>query len=104
MGLLDFLFGNKDKKKERELERAANERAVNKLGDYEVILQSREAAALQVCKIIYDYVTPGDLKAAKALADSAPCSIKKNVSQEGAEVLKRELEKVGAIVTIKQVE
>ena len=39
---------------------------------------------------------------AKVLVDTAPCNVKANVSKQGAEMLKRELCKNSAEVTIEQ--
>ncbi len=101
MGLFSFLFG-KSEKKELTSFSADEKKALETVGEYEVILQSRGSAPLQVCKILYDNITQGNLLKAKTLTDSAPCVIKSGVSQQGAEALQRELEKVGAIVLVKK--
>ena len=101
MGFFDLLFGKRERKELYSIS-AEEKMAINTSGDYEVILQSRGAAALQVCKIIYDYITVGDLKAAKALVDNAPSVIRSGVSLQGAEVIRKELEKAGATVAIRR--
>lgn len=98
MGFLDFLFG-KSEKQPKEVLCSDEMEAINTPGEYSVKLINRGAGALQVCKCLNDLVTH-DLRAAKYMCDTAPCIVKEGVSQQGAEILKRELEKAGATATI----
>lgn len=98
MGFLDFLFGKSEKQPKEVL--SSNEiEAINTPGEYDVKLIHCGAGKLQVCKCINDLVTH-DLRAAKDICDTAPCIVKEGVSQQGAEILKRELENAGATATI----
>jgi ribosomal protein L7/L12 len=99
MGFLDFLFGKSERKEGLTV---MDKQAIDTAGDYEVILQSKGVATLQVCKILNDNVTKDDLKLAKSFVDNAPCVIKKGVSQHGAAVLQKELEKAGATVVVQK--
>lgn len=101
MGFLDFLFG-KSEKQPKEVLCSDEIEAINTPGEYSVKLIRRGAAMLQVVKCIRDTVTQGDLKAAKDISDKVPCIVKAGISQEGAEILKRELEKLGATVTVEK--
>ena len=98
MGFLDFLFG-KSEKRPKEVLCSDEMEAINTPGEYSVKLVNRGAGALQVCKCLNDLVTH-DLRAAKYMCDTAPCIVKEGMSEQGAEILKRELEKAGATVTI----
>ena len=100
MGFLDFLFG-KSEKQPKEVLCSDEMEAINTPGGYSVKLVSRGAGALQVCKCLNDLVTH-DLRAAKYLCDTAPCIVKEGMSEQGAEILKRELEKIGATVTVEK--
>lgn len=100
MGFLDFLFG-KSEKQPKEVLRSDEIEAINTLGEYSVKLVNRGAGALQVCKCLNDLVTH-DLRAAKYMCDTAPCTVKEGMSEQGAEILKRELEKTGATVAVEK--
>ena len=100
MGFLDFLFG-KSEKQSKEVLCSDEMEAINTPGGYSVKLVNRGAGALQVCKCLNDLVTH-DLRAAKYLCDTAPCIVKEGMSEQGAEILKRELEKIGATVTVEK--
>ena len=100
MGFLDFLFGKSEKQPKEAL--CSDEiKAINTPGEYSVKLVNRGAGALQVCKCLNDLVTH-DLKTAKYMCDSAPCIVKEGMSEQGAEILKRELEKTGATVAVEK--
>lgn len=100
MGFLDFLFGKSEKQPKKVL--CSDElEAINTPGEYSVKLVNRGAGALQVCKCLNDLVTH-DLKAAKYMCDTAPCIVKEDMSEQGAEILKDELEAAGATVAIEK--
>lgn len=98
MGFLDFLFG-KSEEQPKEVLSPAEWQAFNTPGEYSVKLIKRGAAALQVCKCIRDIVTH-DVGAAKNICDNTPSIVKSGLSERGAQILKRELEKVGATVEV----
>ena len=100
MGFLDFLFG-KNEKRPKEVLCSDEIEAINTPGGYSVKLVNRGTGALQVCKCLNDLVTH-DLRAAKYMCDTAPCIVKEGMSEQGAEILKRELEKLGATVTVEK--
>lgn len=100
MGFLDFLFG-KSEKQPKEVLCSDEIEAINTSGEYNVKLVNRGAGALQVCKCLNDLVTH-DLKTAKYMCDTAPCIVKEGMSEQGAEILKRELEKTGATVAVEK--
>ena len=100
MGFLDFLFGKSEKQPKKVL--CSDElEAINTPGEYNVKLVNRGAAVLQVCKCLNELVTH-DLKASKYMCDTAPCIVKEGMSEQGAEILKRELEKAGATVAVEK--
>ena len=100
MGFLDFLFGKSEKQPTKVL-RSDEIEAINTPGEYSVKLVNRGPGALQVCKCLNDLVTH-DLKTAKYMCDTAPCIVKEGMSEQGAEILKRELEKTGATVAVEK--
>ena len=100
MGFLDFLFGKSEKQPTKVL-RSDEIEAINTPGEYSVKLVNRGAGALQVCKCLNDLVTH-DLKTAKYMCDTAPCIVKEGMSEQGAEILKQELEKTGATVAVEK--
>lgn len=100
MGFLDFLFGKSEKQPTKVL-RSDEIEAINTPGEYSVKLVNRGAGALQVCKCLNDLVTH-DLKTAKYMCDTAPCIVKEGMSEQGAEILKRELQKTGATVAVEK--
>lgn len=101
MGFLDFLFGKSEKQLLERLS-PAELLAIDTTGDYTVSLIHRGAATLQVMKFLRDNVTNGDLKAAKDICDNVPSIIKASISKQGAEILKKELDKLGAEIAIEQ--
>ncbi|MFH1548377.1 MAG: 50S ribosomal protein L7/L12 [Candidatus Omnitrophota bacterium] len=67
---------------------------------FTVILSSTGDKKIQVIKEIRSFTNLG-LKEAKDLVESAPKTVKENVSKEEAEDMKKKLEAVGAVVEIK---
>lgn len=67
---------------------------------FDVVLKSAGANKLQVVKAVKEAAGLG-LKEAKDLVDAAPGEIKKGVSKEEAESLKKALEEAGAEVELK---
>lgn len=67
---------------------------------FNVILASIGNSKIPVIKAVRSITSLG-LKEAKELVESAPVILKKSVSQSDAEILKKTLEAVGAVVEIK---
>lgn len=67
---------------------------------FDVILKSTGSAKLKVIKSIKDLIGLG-LKDSKDLVDNAPKPLKKGISKEEAESIKKQLEEVGAEVELK---
>ena len=67
---------------------------------FDVILQSTGSAKLALIKAIQELAGLG-LKEAKDIVDAAPTVLTKGVTRNEAEVLKRELEEIGAEITIR---
>ena len=67
---------------------------------FDVVLKSAGAAKLAVVKAVKEAAGLG-LKEAKDIVDAAPSEIKKGVSKEEAEALKKSLEEAGAEVELK---
>ena len=67
---------------------------------FDVVLKSTGNAKLTVVKRIKDLIGLG-LKESKDLADNAPKHLKKGISKEEAELLKKQLEEVGAEIELK---
>ena len=68
--------------------------------EFDVILKSAGGNKIAGIKAVRE-VTGLGLKEAKALVDGAPKNIKEAVSKEEAEGIKKQLEEVGAKVTVK---
>lgn len=68
--------------------------------EFDVILKSAGAAKLAVVKSVRELTGLG-LKEAKDLVDAAPSELKKGVSKDEAEALKKQLEEAGAEVELK---
>jgi large subunit ribosomal protein L7/L12 len=68
--------------------------------DFEVFLKNVGAKKINVIKVVRE-VTDLGLKEAKDVVDKAPGSIKKGVSKEEAEEIKKKFEEVGAEIEIK---
>ncbi|MFA7492319.1 MAG: 50S ribosomal protein L7/L12 [Proteiniphilum sp.] len=79
---------------------AAGESAVEEKTDFDVILKSPGAAKLAVVKAVKELTGLG-LKEAKDLVDSAPSELKKGVTKDEADALKKQLEEAGAEVELK---
>lgn len=68
--------------------------------EFDVILASAGAKKIGVIKVVRELTGLG-LKEAKDLVDSAPATLKDQVSKEDAEALKAKLEEAGAVVELK---
>ena len=68
--------------------------------EFDVELTEVGANKVKVIKVVREATSLG-LKEAKALVDGAPKMVKTGISKEEAEALKKELEEVGAKVTLK---
>jgi large subunit ribosomal protein L7/L12 len=68
--------------------------------EFDVVLEAFGAKKLDVIKVVRSATTLG-LKEAKELVEGAPKPVKTGVSKDEAEKLKKELEEVGATVSIK---
>ena len=79
---------------------AAGEAAVEEKTEFDVILKSAGAAKLAVVKAVKELTGLG-LKEAKDLVDGAPSELKKGISKDEAEALKKQLEEAGAEVELK---
>ncbi|MDR1744042.1 MAG: 50S ribosomal protein L7/L12 [Dysgonamonadaceae bacterium] len=67
---------------------------------FDVVLKSAGAAKLAVVKAVKELTGLG-LKEAKDLVDGAPSELKKGVSKDEADALKKQLEEAGAEVELK---
>jgi large subunit ribosomal protein L7/L12 len=80
---------------------AAAAEAVEEKTEFDVILDSFDAAAkIKVLKAVREATGLG-LAEAKTLVESAPTPIKEGIAKEAAEELKKAIEEVGGKVTIK---
>ena len=68
--------------------------------EVDVILTNAGAKKIGVIKVVRE-ITGLGLKEAKAVVDGAPKALKEAVSKEEAEDIKKQLEEVGAKVTVK---
>ena len=68
--------------------------------DFEVFLKNVGQKKINVIKVVRE-VTDLGLKEAKDVVDKAPGSVKKDVSKEEAEEIKKKFEEVGAEIEIK---
>ena len=78
----------------------AAEAAVEEKTSFDVVLKSAGAAKLAVVKAVKELTGLG-LKEAKDLVDGAPGELKKGVTKDEAEALKKQLEEAGAEVELK---
>jgi len=78
---------------------AAAEEAEEKT-DFDIILKNVGPKKINVIKVVRE-VTDLGLKEAKAVVDAAPGEVKKGVSKEEAEEIKKKFEEVGAEIEIK---
>lgn len=79
---------------------AAAAEVVEEKTSFDVILKSAGANKLQVVKAVKELTGLG-LKEAKDLVDGAPGELKKGVTKDEAEALKKQLEESGAEVELK---
>ncbi len=68
--------------------------------DFDVILKTVGPKKINVIKVVRE-ITDLGLKEAKAVVDNAPGDVKKGVSKEEAEEIKKKFEEIGAEVEIK---
>lgn len=68
--------------------------------DFDIILKNVGPKKINVIKVVRE-VTDLGLKEAKAVVDAAPGEVKKGVTKEEAEEIKKKFEEVGAEIEIK---
>ena len=68
--------------------------------EFDVVLESYGEKKIGVIKVVRAATSLG-LKEAKDLVESAPTKVKEGIGKEDAEKLKKEMEEVGATVSIK---
>ena len=74
--------------------------AVEEKTEFDVILKSAGAQKLAVVKAVKELTGLG-LKEAKEIVDAAPSEIKKGVTKDEADALKKQLEEAGAEIELK---
>ena len=74
--------------------------AVEEQTEFDVLLEGIGDKKIQVIKVVREVTTLG-LKEAKELVDSAPSTVKEQVSKDEADQIKAKLEEVGAAVALK---
>jgi large subunit ribosomal protein L7/L12 len=79
---------------------ATAEEAAAEKTDFDIILKTVGPKKINVIKVVRE-VTDLGLKEAKAVVDAAPGEVKKGVSKEEAEEIKKKFEEVGAEIEIK---
>ena len=79
---------------------AGAEEAVEEKTSFDVVLKSPGAAKLAVVKAVKELTGLG-LKEAKDLVDAAPSELKKGITKDEADALKKQLEEAGAEVELK---
>jgi len=79
---------------------AAAEAAVEEKTSFDVVLKSPGAQKLAVVKAVKELTGLG-LKEAKDLVDAAPSELKKGVTKDEADALKKQLEEAGAEIELK---
>lgn len=79
---------------------AAVEEEAEEKTEFDVFLKNVGPKKINVIKVVRE-VTDLGLKEAKAVVDAAPGEVKKGVSKEEAEEIKKKFEEVGAEVEIK---
>jgi len=79
---------------------AAAEEEVEEKTEFDVFLKNVGPKKINVIKVVRE-VTDLGLKEAKAVVDAAPGEVKKGVSKEEAEEIKKKFEEVGAEIEIK---
>ena len=79
---------------------AAGAAAEEEKTSFDVVLKTAGANKLQVVKAVKELTGLG-LKEAKDIVDAAPSDLKKGVSKDEAEALKKQLEEAGAEIELK---
>lgn len=79
---------------------AAGPAAAEEKSSFDVVLKAAGANKLAVVKAVKELTGLG-LKEAKDIVDAAPSDLKKGVSKEEAESLKKQLEEAGAEIELK---
>lgn len=79
---------------------APDEEEAEEKTDFDIILKNVGPKKINVIKVVRE-VTDLGLKEAKAVVDAAPGEVKKGVSKEEAEEIKKKFEEVGAEVEVK---
>ena len=79
---------------------AAPAAAAEEQTEFDVILSAVGGNKIAVIKVVRE-ITGLGLKEAKEVVDGAPKVVKEGISKEEAEALKKQLEEVGATVTLK---
>jgi large subunit ribosomal protein L7/L12 len=79
---------------------AAAAEVVEEKTSFDVVLKSAGANKLQVVKAVKELTGLG-LKEAKDLVDAAPSELKKGVTKDEADALKKQLEEAGAEIELK---
>ena len=79
---------------------AAVEEAVEEKTEFDIILKNVGPKKINVIKVVRE-VTDLGLKEAKEVVDSAPGPVKKGISKEEAEDIKKKFAEVGAEIEIK---
>jgi len=79
---------------------AAAADVVEEKTEFDVILKAAGANKLQVVKAVKELTGLG-LKEAKDVVDAAPSELKKGVTKDEADALKKQLEEVGAEIELK---
>jgi len=79
---------------------AADAEEAEEKTDFDIILKNVGPKKINVIKVVRE-VTDLGLKEAKAVVDAAPGEVKKGVSKEEAEEIKKKFEEVGAEIEVK---
>jgi len=79
---------------------AADAEEAEEKTDFDIILKTVGPKKINVIKVVRE-VTDLGLKEAKAVVDAVPGEVKKGVSKEEAEEIKKKFEEVGAEIEIK---
>ena len=89
-----------EKKEEAPAEEAPAEAAAEEKTEFDVVLADAGAEKIKVIKVVRE-ITGLGLKEAKEVVDGAPKIVKEGVSKDDAEMIKAQLEEVGAKVELK---
>lgn len=79
---------------------AGGEAAAEEKTNFDVVISNVGATKIKVIKVVRELTGLG-LAEAKALVDSAPCTVKEAVPTADAEDMKAKLEEVGATIELK---